>query len=245
MKQLQFLIKPAAGFCNMRCHYCFYRDEQQNRSTSEDCMMTLQTAETLIRRCFEELDQGGFVSFAFQGGEPTLAGLDFFRFFTQTVRKYNQKCVTVQYAIQTNGLAVAEEWARFFREENFLVGISLDGTPDVHDALRPDVSGDGTWTRVMQMIKLLQQISIWSATFYVSSPSSLAKKAERVYKSMKATGCALSPVHPLLWTRLGMPQRGSENYSLTPELYARFLCALFDAWYRDWKTRRLCQRPPV
>ena len=85
----------------MRCHYCFYRDEQQNRSTSEDCMMTLQTAEILIRRCFAELDQGGFVSFAFQGGEPTLAGLDFFRFFTQTVRKYNQKCVTVQYAIQT------------------------------------------------------------------------------------------------------------------------------------------------
>lgn len=97
----------------MRCHYCFYRDEQQNRSTSEDCMMTLQTAETLIRRCFAELEPGGFVSFAFQGGEPTLAGLDFFRFFTQTVRKYNQKCVTVQYAIQTNGLAVAEEWARF------------------------------------------------------------------------------------------------------------------------------------
>ena len=141
----------------MRCHYCFYRDEQQKRSTSEDCMMTLQTAETLIRRCFAELDQGGFVSFAFQGGEPTLAGLDFFRFFTQTVRKYNQKRVTVQYAIQTNGLAVAEEWARFFREENFLVGISLDGTPDVHDALRPDASGDGTWARVMQTIELLQK----------------------------------------------------------------------------------------
>ena len=187
MKQLQFLIKPAAGFCNMRCHYCFYRDEQQNRSTSEDCMMTLQTAETLIRRCFAELEPGGFVSFAFQGGEPTLAGLDFFRFFTQTVRKYNQKCVTVQYAIQTNGLAVAEEWARFFREENFLVGISLDGTPDVHDALRPDASGDGTWTRVMQTIKLLEQYHIECNLLCVVTKR-LAKKAERVYKSMKATG---------------------------------------------------------
>ena len=170
----------------MRCHYCFYRDEQQNRSTSEDCMMTLQTAETLIRRCFEELDQGGFVSFAFQGGEPTLAGLDFFLFFTQTVRKYNQKCVTVQYAIQTNGLAVAEEWAKFFREENFLVGISLDGTPDVHDALRPDVSGDGTWTRVMQMIKLLEQYHIECNLLCVVTKR-LAKKAERVYKSMKTS----------------------------------------------------------
>ena len=105
----------------MRCHYCFYRDEQQNRSTSEDCMMTLQTAETLIRRCFEELDQGGFVSFAFQGGEPTLAGLDFFLFFTQTVRKYNQKCVTVQYAIQTNGLAVAENGRNFSAKKTSLL----------------------------------------------------------------------------------------------------------------------------
>lgn len=233
MKQLQFLIKPAAGFCNMRCHYCFYRDEQQNRSTSEDCMMTLQTAETLIRRCFAELEPGGFVSFAFQGGEPTLAGLDFFRFFTQTVRKYNQKCVTVQYAIQTNGLAVAEEWARFFREENFLVGISLDGTPDVHDALRPDASGDGTWTRVMQTIKLLEQYHIECNLLCVVTKR-LAKKAERVYKAMKATGVRYLQFIPCL-DPLG-EQRGIENYSLSPELYAQFLCALFDAWYRDWKT---------
>lgn len=77
MKQLQFLIKPAAGYCNMRCQYCFYRDEQQNRVNPEDCMMTRATAETLIQRCFVEIEQGGFVSFAFQGGEPTLAGLDF------------------------------------------------------------------------------------------------------------------------------------------------------------------------
>lgn len=233
MKQLQFLIKPAAGFCNMRCHYCFYRDEQQNRSTSEDCMMTLQTAEILIRRCFAELDQGGFVSFAFQGGEPTLAGLDFFLFFTQTVRKYNQKRVTVQYAIQTNGLAVAEEWAKFFREENFLVGISLDGTPDVHDALRPDASGDGTWTRVMQTIKMLEQYHIECNLLCVVTKR-LAKKAERVYKSMKATGVRYLQFIPCL-DPLG-EQRGIESYSLSPELYAQFLCALFDAWYRDWKT---------
>ena len=217
----------------MRCHYCFYRDEQQNRSTSEDCMMTLQTAETLIRRCFAELDQGGFVSFAFQGGEPTLAGLDFFLLFTQTVRKYNQKRVTVQYTIQTNGFAVTEEWARFFREENFLVGISLDGTPDVHDALRPDASGDGTWTRVMQTIKLLHRYGVECNLLCVVTKQ-LAKKAERVYKSMKATGVRYLQFIPCL-DPLGMPQ-GQQNYSLTPELYARFLCALFDAWYRDWKT---------
>ena len=119
MKQLQFLIKPAAGYCNMRCQYCFYRDEQQNRVNPDDCIMSFTTAETLIQRCFAEIEQGGYISFAFQGGEPTLAGLDFFRFFTQTVQKYNQKRVTVQYAIQSNGLAVTEEWAEFSAKNTF------------------------------------------------------------------------------------------------------------------------------
>lgn len=226
MKQLQFLIKPAAGHCNMRCHYCFYRDEQQNCTDTEDYMMSLATAETLIRRCFAELDKGGFVSFAFQGGEPTLAGLDFFRFFTQTVQKYNQKRVTVQYAIQTNGLAVTEEWAEFFSKEHFLVGISLDGTPDVHDALRPDAQGNGTWEKVTQTIELLRRCGVECNLLCVVTKR-LAKKAERVYKSMKASGVRYLQFIPCL-DPLDTPQ-GQQNYSLTPELYAQFLCALFDA----------------
>lgn len=233
MKQLQFLIKPAAGYCNMRCQYCFYRDEQQNRVKPEDCMMTRATAETLIQRCFVEIEQGGFVSFAFQGGEPTLAGLDFFRFFTQTVRKYNQKRVTVQYAIQTNGLAITEEWAEFFSKDHFLVGISLDGTPDVHDALRPDAQGNGTWDKITQTIKLLRRCGVECNLLCVVTKR-LAKKAERVYKSMKATGVRYLQFIPCL-DPLDTPQ-GQQNYSLTPELYAQFLCAMFDAWYRDWKT---------
>ena len=233
MKQLQFLIKPAAGYCNMRCQYCFYRDEQQNRVNPEDCMMTRATAETLIQRCFVEIEQGGFVSFAFQGGEPTLAGLDFFRFFTQTVRKYNQKRVTVQYAIQTNGLAITEEWDEFFSKDHFLVGISLDGTPDVHDALRPDAQGNGTWDKITQTIELLHRYGVECNLLCVVTKR-LAKKAGRVYKSMKATGVRYLQFIPCL-DPLDTPQ-GQQPYSLTPELYAQFLCALFDAWYRDWKT---------
>ena len=233
MKQLQFLIKPAAGYCNMRCQYCFYRDEQQNRVNPDECIMSFTTAETLIQRCFAEIEQGGYISFAFQGGEPTLAGLDFFRFFTQTVQKYNQKRVTVQYAIQTNGLAVTEEWAEFFSKEHFLVGISLDGTPDVHDALRPDTQGNGTWNRITQTIELLRRYGVECNLLCVVTKR-LAKKVERVYKSMKATGVRYLQFIPCL-DPLGTPQ-GQQNYSLTPELYAQFLCALFDAWYRDWKT---------
>ena len=174
-----------------------------------------------------------YVTPFFQGGEPTLAGLDFFRFFTQTVRKYNQKRVTVQYAIQTNGLAITEEWAEFFSKDHFLVGISLDGTPDVHDALRPDAQGNGTWDKITQTIKLLRRCGVECNLLCVVTKR-LAKKAERVYKSMKATGVRYLQFIPCL-DPLDTPQ-GQQNYSLTPELYAQFLCAMFDAWYRDWKT---------
>lgn len=104
---------------------------------------------------------------------------------------------------------------------------------DSLDAVDPDASGDGTWTRVMQTIKMLEQYHIECNLLCVVTKR-LAKKAERVYKSMKATGVRYLQFIPCL-DPLG-EQRGIESYSLSPELYAQFLCALFDAWYRDWKT---------
>ena len=233
MRQLQLLVKPASGFCNMRCQYCFYRDEQENRACPDSGMMSLSTAETLIRQCFAELNPGGSLSLAFQGGEPTLAGLDFFRFFTQTVRKYNQKHVRVQYAIQTNGLAITEDWAAFFREEGFLIGVSLDGIPSVHDALRLDAGGGGTWERVSQALTLLNQYQVPCNLLCVVTKR-LAKKAAGAYRTMKETGIRYFQFIACL-DPLNVP-RGKEDYSLSSELYGQFLCCLFDEWYRDWKS---------
>ena len=233
MRQLQLLVKPASGFCNMRCQYCFYRDEQENRACPDSSMMSLSTAETLIRQCFAELNPGGSLSLAFQGGEPTLAGLDFFRFFTQTVRKYNQKHVRVQYAIQTNGLAITEDWAAFFREEGFLVGVSLDGIPSVHDALRLDAGGGGTWERVSQALTLLNQNQV-PCNLLCAVTKRLAKKAAGAYRTMKETGIRYFQFIACL-DPLNVP-RGKEDYSLSSELYGQFLCCLFDEWYRDWKS---------
>lgn len=227
------MVKPASGFCNMRCQYCFYRDEQKNRACPDSSMMSLSTAETLIRQCFAELNPGGSLSLAFQGGEPTLAGLDFFRFFTQTVRKYNQKHVRVQYAIQTNGLAITEDWAAFFREEGFLVGVSLDGIPSVHDALRLDAGGGGTWERVSQALTLLNQYQVPCNLLCVVTKR-LAKKAAGAYRTTKETGIRYFQFIACL-DPLNVP-RGKEDYSLSSELYGQFLCCLFDEWYRDWKS---------
>ena len=133
MKFVNLLIKPASSLCNLRCKYCFYEDEAQNRSQHSMGIMEDALADTLIRQVFEAVDPDGMVSFAFQGGEPTVAGLPYFQHFTGQVKKLRPKGVRVSYAIQTNGTLLNEEWATFLKEERFLVGLSPGGprsTPD-------------------------------------------------------------------------------------------------------------------
>ena len=232
MNQLSFLMKPASGFCNMRCKYCFYQDELAKRDRSGDCMMSEAVADMLIERCLAEIDQNGTISFAFQGGEPTLAGLDFFRHFVARCDTLNRKNVRVQYAIQTNGLLLTEEWAVFFHEHGFLVGISLDGEKSIHDELRPDGAGKGTWNRVEKAIRLLQKSGVETNLLCVVSRR-CARSPGKVYRTLKKTGVNYLQFIPCLDPL--DEERGSMPHSLLPEQYADFLCRLFDEWYRDWR----------
>ena len=129
MKNLNFLIKPASSLCNMRCRYCFYEDEAVNRAEASTGRMTTETVDCLIQQAFAALDnRNSSVTFAFQGGEPTLAGLDYYRYFVEKVYQHNVNHVHVNFAIQTNGLMIDEQWAVFLAANRFLVGISMDGT---------------------------------------------------------------------------------------------------------------------
>ena len=105
MKHANFLIKPASSACNLRCRYCFYEDEAEKRSLKNMGLMSRETAETLLERAFAAIEPGRSVSFAFQGGEPTVAGLDFFRFFTRQARALKPERVEIAFSIQTNGQA--------------------------------------------------------------------------------------------------------------------------------------------
>ena len=232
MKHLSFLIKPASGFCNLHCKYCFYQDEMVNRSETEDCMMTETIADLLIEKCFHEIEQNGVIDFAFQGGEPTLAGLDFYRHFVYRVTLCNQKNVAVRYAIQTNGILITEEWAVFFRENGFLVGISLDGEKSIHDELRIDTAGKGTWNRVEKAIRILKKHNVDIILLCVVSRR-CAKSPIKVYRTLKKTGVNYFQFIPCLDPLNG--PRGSMPYSLLPEFYTVFLRYLFDEWYRDWQ----------
>jgi len=233
LKSINLLIKPASSLCNLRCRYCFYEDEAKNRSQHHMGLMDAELAEKLIVQAFDAVGPGGQVSFTFQGGEPTLAGLPFFRHFVAAAQLHRPKGVQIQYAIQTNGMVLDPEWAVFLKENRFLVGLSIDGIRSVHDSLRVDAAGQGTWRKVLQARTLLEQHGVpYNALCVVTA--ACAEKPEQVYKSLKALRFRYIQFIACL-DPIGQP-RGRESWSLTPECYGTFLCRIFDLWYQDWRS---------
>ena len=223
MPAISLLLKPASGGCNMRCRYCFYRDEQQNRDTYSYGLMSEATLETVVRKALAAAE--GSCSFGFQGGEPTVCGLDFFRKAVEFQRKYNVHGVPVYNAIQTNGLALDGEWADFFRENRFLVGLSLDGTKERHDENRVDVSGRGTYGRVMRAAQLLKSHGVDFNVLTVVTDRT-AREIGKIYGFFRRNGLLYQQYIPCL-APIG------EAGGLRPESYAAFLKTLFDLWYGD------------
>ena len=141
--ELAVLVKPASGLCNLACTYCIYRDAAHTRGIMPDA-----TVQALLENVFAHTRRS--VTFAFQGGEPTLAGLDFYRRFVERVEAQRSADMTVSYALQTNGIALDEAWASFLAENRFLVGLSVDGTASIHDKYRQTPNGAGTYLQVRQ-----------------------------------------------------------------------------------------------
>lgn len=228
MKDINLLIKPASGSCNMRCRYCFYSDELKKRETSGRGMMSMETAENIIKKALAYAD--GNCTFAFQGGEPTLRGLDFFRSFTDAVKKYGGGRGNIHYAIQTNGLLIDEEWAAFLKENNFLVGLSIDGGSDVHNLNRVDAAGAGTHAKVMRAARILARYQVPFNVLTVVT-SRTARSITSIYHFYKKNELLYQQYIPCL-DPIFEP-RGGSAYSLSPESFGDFLIRLFDLWYED------------
>ena len=231
MPPLTVMVKPVSGACNMRCRYGFYADEAAVRCGQSAAGMTRPEAETLIRSAFAAAEPGAQVSFSFQGGEPTLAGLDFFRFFMAKAAELRPARVHINYALQTNGLVLNDEWAEFLAANQVLVGISLDGTKELHDNTRLDAKGKGTWNRVTAALHVLQKHDVEVNLLCVVNRA-VARSPQKVYASLKKLGvrhlqfiACLDPIEG---------ERGAQPWALTPEAYGKFLCGLFDVYYRDW-----------
>lgn len=229
VRHVNLLIKPASSNCNLRCGYCFYHDVADKRMTPSYGMMTEQMLEILTAKALEAAEES--CTFAFQGGEPTLIGLGFYRKLVEWVERYNTKRIKVNYALQTNGLTIDEKWADFLHRNRFLTGLSLDGPRDIHDAMRLDPAGKSTFNRVMDTVSLFNRHKVEYNILCVVN-SWVARHANQVYGFFKKNGFQYLQFIPCL-DPLG-EKPGGYAYSLQPERFAHFLKTLFDEWYRDF-----------
>lgn len=233
MPPISVLIKPASGICNMKCDYCFYCDEAKKRITKSYGFMTERTLRNVIRKTMLHAD--GMISYVFQGGEPTLRGLEFFEKVIEYQKQYNKNRVYVNNAIQTNGYALNEEWAKFFKENHFLVGFSLDGTKENHDLYRHNTEGEGTYDRILKSINLMDAYGVDYNILTVVTKDT-AEHISEIYKEYQTRGWNYQQYIACL-DPLG-EERGKNPYALTPVQYGSFLIELFQLWYEDWKRKK-------
>lgn len=232
MPALSLLIKPASGNCNMRCRYCFYADELDNREIRSYGKMSVDTMHTIVEKAMEYGDYE--CTIAFQGGEPTLAGLDFYRDLVAYVTAHeNPKKLKIHYALQTNGYLINEEWAAFLGENHFLVGVSLDGIKEIHDRYRLDAAGKGTYQRVISAIRLLEKHQVEYNILTVVTAAT-ARNGQKIYNYFKKNHFGYQQYIECL-DPIG-EEPGQHEYSLTPEKYGEFLKSMFDAWYLDMRS---------
>jgi uncharacterized protein len=152
------LAKPTGAVCNLNCAYCFFLTKEKLYPGSR-FRMTDELLEEYIRQ-YIDAQQIPEVTISWQGGEPTLMGVDFFKKSIEYQQKYKKPHMTFQNSMQTNGVLLDDEWCQFFKENNFLIGISIDGPKELHDAYRVDKGGKGSFDRVMSGLQYLQKHNV-------------------------------------------------------------------------------------
>jgi uncharacterized protein len=226
------LAKPSGAACNLDCAYCFFLDKASLYPGS-NFRMTPGVQEQYIRQLIES-HQGEDVNIAWQGGEPTLMGLDFFRHSMDLVEKYRRPGMRFLHTMQTNGTLLDDAWAEFFKEQNFLIGISLDGPRELHNVYRLDKGGHPTFDQVMRGLRLLQKhgvdYNILTAVNRVNADYPL-----EVYRFLREeAGTTWMQFIPVVERTQENPQIESQvsDRSVLPAQFGRFLSVIFDEWVR-------------
>ena len=224
------LIKPASSQCSMTCDYCFYCDEASKRELPSYGMMSEETIKNIIKKTLFHASSD--VCFAFQGGEPALRGLPFFEKVIEFEQRYNRNGVNVSNSLQTNGLQINEHWCRFFRDNHFLIGVSVDGTRQTHDMCRHTKDGAPTYERIRDAIRILDEYHVEYNILTVVNAYT-APRIREIYTDYKKNGWMFQQYIACL-DPLG-EKANQSLFSLTPEMYGEFLITLFDLWYKDWR----------
>ena len=242
------VAKPVGPACNLSCEYCFYLEKQALFPSGEKYRMKDEVLSAFITN-YITAQPTPVVEFVWQGGEPTLLGLDFFKRVIALQRLYaGQKIIS--NALQTNGTLLTDEWCEFLREHNFMVGISLDGPQQIHDRYRHDREGKGTFVRVMRGLKLLQEHGV-DYNVLASVARETARQPLDVYTFLKNEGVEFIQFAPIVErlpdthsTQHGLrlaepaaldreePQKEVTPWTVIPEEYGDFLIAIFEEWVR-------------
>jgi uncharacterized protein len=230
------LAKPTGAACNLDCAYCFFLDKEILYPGSK-FRMSDETLEQYIRQLIEA-HQTNEVNIAWQGGEPTLMGLDFYRRSMAFVEKYRRPGMQFLHTMQTNGTLVDDEWAAFFKEHDFLIGISIDGPHQLHDIYRVDKGGKPTLDKVMRGVRFLQkhqvEFNVLTTVNRVNADYPL-----EVYRFLRdevgTTWMQFIPVvERINADGLTLYQQGTtvSERSVLPDQFGRFLSDIFDEWVR-------------
>ena len=227
------LAKPRGAICNLDCKYCFYL-AKEDLYVGSKFRMSDEMLETYIRQLIES-HQIPEVTVAWQGGEPTLMGLDFFRRSIELEKKYCKPGMKIQNTIQTNGTLINDDWARFFKENDFLVGLSIDGPREMHDFYRVDKQGGPTFDLVMRGLEHLQKFEVeWNALTTIHHAN--ANQPVEVYKFLrddcKAEFIQFIPIVERQTDANGQPNNRVTDRSVTAEQYGKFLVGVFEEWVR-------------
>ena len=225
MQPFTLLIKPSGSDCNIDCAYCFYKGRDASVGAGRQRM-----SDEVLDRLVRDYMQLGFpvVGFAWQGGEPTLMGLDFFAKAVELQKNYGSAGQQVSNTLQTNGVLLDDNWCRFFHDNKFLLGISIDGPKEFHDRYRVDHSGAGTFERVIRGIESCKKYQVeFSALVLLNNVN--VQHPQELFNFLTENDLTYLQFIPCVET--DPVTGGTADFSITPRQYSDFLCRLFDLWY--------------
>jgi uncharacterized protein len=245
---IHVVAKPIGPACNLNCEYCFYLEKQALFPAGEQYRMPDRVLNAFIA-AYISSQPTPVVEFVWQGGEPTLLGIDFFRRVIELQKPFaGQKTIT--NSLQTNGTLLTDEWCQFLKKNNFMVGISLDGPKDIHDRYRRDRKDNGSFDQVMRGLRLLQGHEV-DYNVLACVARDMAKQPIEIYRFLKEEGVEFIQFTPIIerlsdvqsaqtGLRLAGPaaldKKGQQGqvapWSVIPEEYGDFLIAIYEDWVR-------------
>jgi uncharacterized protein len=240
------LTKPVGPICNLDCKYCFYLEKEKLYPAEKSWRMSDAVLEKYVHDYIHD-QPADEIHFAWQGGEPTLLGADFFRKAVALQKKFAGGKI-ISNAIQTNGTLLDDDWCKFLKQNNFLVGLSIDGPRELHDAFRVDKNQKPTFDKVMRGLEFLQNHKVEFNTLTVVNRVNSQSPLE-VYRFLKRIGSQYLQFIPLVeraaagetsltfaeppeLQRSGVSAATVTEWSVCAEDYGNFLCSIFDEWVR-------------